>query len=495
MKAVFVTTAVFGTLIGFVLHAATLQSGSSLADAMMNRDAESVRALLKQHVNVNAPQPDGATALHWAAHWNDSETARLLIQAGANVKAASRYGATPLSEASAKGSAALIEALLNAGADPNTLTTEDGETVLMTASRTGNVTAVNALLMRGARVNDTEKFRGQTALMWAAAENHPDVVTLLLKHSADSSIRSLDRPILPGQLRDGNRFAYYPRGGMTALLFAARQGARESAAALIDGGADINEGDPDRTTALTVAIENTHYGLANLLLDRGADPNIADIRGRTPLYEAVTMRTEDVSNLPFRKDTDQTTSLEAVKALLARHADPNAALKAVVLSTAPQDGEDNTLSVGATPLMRAARGGDVEVMRLLVERGADAKARTRDGTTVLMIAAAMGYRGQHSRVKEPEAFEAVKYCLDLGLDLNTANSRGETALHAAVQMGWDSIVKILLTKGANLDVKNQRGLTPLDLAAGKGGRGGPGGGHPSTEALLRQYMPKSSPNE
>src|SRR5580700_900171 len=237
-----------------------------LVDAVKNHDKDAVRALLKEHVDVNSPEADGTSALHWAAHSNDYETVQLLLRAGANAKAASRYGVTPLSEAATYGSAALVEALLKAGADANTLTTERGETVLMTASRAGNADAVKVLLEHGADPNAKETFRGQTSLMWAAAENHPDVVKLLLAHRADPAVRSNDRDTTPPKLMAGTPAAPISRGGLTALVFAARQGSFEAAKSLVEAGADINQGDADGNNPLLIAILNNHDELALMLI-------------------------------------------------------------------------------------------------------------------------------------------------------------------------------------------------------------------------------------
>ena len=400
---------------------------------MKNHDKEAVRALLKEHVDVNAPEADGTSALHWAAHSNDLETAQLLIRAGANAKAASRYGVTPLSEAATYGSAALVEALLKAGADANTLTTERGETVLMTASRAGNVDAVKVLLDHGADANAKENFRGQTSLMWAAAENHPDVVKLLIAHGADPKVRSSDRDTTPPKLMAGTPAAPISRGGLTALVFAARQGSIESAKALIEAGADINQGDADGNNPLLIAILNNHDELAQMLIDKGADVNAVNKDGRSPLFAAVDAHDVDWSDRPLVKETDKVSSLDVIKSLIDHKANVNVQLTATsIIKKAAQDNADRTLSIGATPFMRAARSGDVEVMRLVAGswRGSEAgEQRRRDR---LMIAAGLGYTDAN-RGTEPQALEAVKLCVSLGLDVNAATDKGETALHGAAR--------------------------------------------------------------
>jgi uncharacterized protein len=447
--------------------AAGFAAAAGPADAAERKDKDALRTLLKQRADVNAAQPDGTTALHWAAHWNDAETVDLLLRAGANAKAVNRYGATPLSEAAASGSASMIEALLRAGADPKTLTTKDGETVLMTASRTGNIDAVKALLKHGADVNARENYKGQTALMWAAAERHPDVVKALLENGADWKVRSYDRETKPPKLSAASSISPIARGGFTALSFAAREGDVETARAMLEGGVGIDYGDVDNTTALVVAIMNKQYTLAKFFLDRGADPNIVGGYGRTALYAIVDIRNEDWSTLPNRKAEDPLPAVEIVKALLSRGANVNSALTAPLPGRSGMDAGDTTLGSGTTALMRAARAGDAEVMKLLLAKGADPKLTTKDGSNALMFAAGVGYRDKNTRGSESEALAALKVAIEAGLDLKQANSKGETALHGAADRGADTIVQYLAEQGADINAKTRQGFTPLDVAMGK----------------------------
>jgi ankyrin repeat protein len=442
-------------------------ASAQIADAVEHRDNEALRALLKQKTNINAAQPDGTTALHWAAHWNDLEAVNLLLRAGANPKIANRYGATPLSEAAAAGNAAMIEALLKAGADPKALTTADGETVLMTAARAGNADAVKVLLDRGADVNARENYKGQTALMWAAAEHHPEVVKLLLAHGADWKVRSFDRETKMPKLSAASSVTPIARGGFTAFLFTAREGDVESAKVMLEGGVDIDQTDVDGTNALVVSIMNKKYTFAKFLLDRGANPNLADDKGRAPLYAAVDMRNENYSALPNRKEEDPMPSLEIVKALLARGANPNLALMKSLPGRSGMDSGDTGLGEGTTPLIRAALSGDAAVMRLLLEKGADPKLTLKDGSTALMVAAGVNYRDKFTRGTDAEALESLKVALETGLSLDQVNTRGETALHGAAARGADTIVQFLVDRGAKLEVKTKTGLTPLDYAMGK----------------------------
>jgi len=440
-----------------------------LVDAVKNHDKAAIRALLKEHADVNLPEADGTTALHWAVHSNDLETTELLIRAGANVKAENRYGVAPLSEAANYGTAALVEALLKAGADANTLTTEKGETVLMTAARAGNTQAVKVLLDHGANANAKETFRGQTGLMWAAAENHPDVVKLLLAHGADPKIRSNERNTTPPKLTSGTPMAPISRGGLTALVFAARQGSLEAGKALVEAGADINQGDADGNTPLLIAILNNHDDLAQVLIDKGADVNAANKDGRTALFTAVDQHDVDWSDRPFVKETDKLSSLDIIKSLVEHKANVNAQLTATsIIKKATQDNADRTLSVGATAFMRAARSGDVEVMKYLLDHGADPKLANKDGVTALMVAAGLGYTDSN-RSTEPEVLEAVKLCESLGLDVNGVTDKGETAMHGAARRGANSIIQFLADKGGKVSAANKQGLTPLDLAMGKAG--------------------------
>ena len=440
---------------------------SDAADAAQRKDTAALRALVARKADINAAQPDGTTALQWAVHWNDADAVRMLLRAGANPKVANRYGASALSEAALSGNAAIVGALLEAGADAKAVSTQDGETVLMTAARAGNVDAVRMLLDRGADVNARERYKGQTALMWAAAERHPAVVKLLLERGADWKVRSFDRETKPPKLSAASSISPIPRGGFTALLFAAREGDIETTRAMLDGGVDINYGDVDNTTALVVAIMNKRFSLAKFLIDRGADPNVVDASGRTSLYASIDIRNEDWSTLPNRTTDDPLPSLEVVKALLAKGAAVNTPLKRPLPGRSGMDSGDTVLNDGTTPLIRAARTGDATVMRLLLEKGADPKLTTRDGNNALMIAAGVGYRDKNTRGTEAEALEALKVAIGAGLDLKLANRQGETALHGAASRGADTIVQYLVDHGADINAVSRQGFTPLDVALGK----------------------------
>ena len=358
----------------FVLPATAFAAGSDTADAVQKKDLGALRALVQRKADVNAAQPDGTTALHWAVVWNNEEAVGLLLRAGADVKARNRYGATPLSEAVGSGSATMVDALLKAGADPKTLTTGDGETVLMTAARAGNADVVRLLLDRGADVNGREKYKGQTALMWAAAERHPAVVKILMDRGADWKVRSFDRETKMPKLSAASAITPIPRGGLPALGFAAREGDIESARMMLEGGVDINYGDVDNTTPLIVSIMNKQYTFAKFLIDRGADVNIAGGYGRTALFALADIRNEDYAALPARKTEDSLPTLDLLKALLDKRPNLNATLSASIPGKSGMDFGDTTLGEGTTALMRAARAGDKDAIRLMLEKGSDVRA-------------------------------------------------------------------------------------------------------------------------
>ena len=463
---------------------ATFAATSPVADAVENRDLTTLQTLLRQHADVNVAQPDGTTALQWAAHWNDPETVGVLLKAGADAKAANHYGATPLSEAAALGNAKIIEQLLKAGADPNTRTTADAETVLMTSAHAGNLDAVKVLLDHGADVNGKEGYRGQTALMWAAAERHPDVVKLLLQHGADWKVQSSFRETKIPKLSTASSISPISRGGLTAFLFAAREGDIETAKVMLDAQVDINQTDVDGTSGLVVSIMNKKYTFAKFLLDRGADPNVTDVKGRAALYAAIDSRNEDWSALPMRKEQDPLPSMELIKAILAHGAKPNAQLTHNLPGRSGMDSGDVALDEGTSPFMRAARSGDAPSMRVLLAAGADPKLVTKDGNSALLFAAGIGYRDKNTRGTDAEALEALQVCMEQGLDINQTNAKGETALHGAANRGSDLLAKFLVEHGAMLDAKSKAGFTPLDVALGKNSFGLPVP-HDSTVALLR----------
>jgi uncharacterized protein len=436
------------TAISLLAAAASVSAAAgetTLIRALKSGDIATVRSLVRNAVEIDSAEPDGTTPLHVAVLRNDTDSVDLLLRAGANPRATTRYGVTPLYLACVNGNPAVIEQLLAAGADPNTSLPE-GETALMTAARTGSAPAVRALLARGASVNAREGWKGQTALMWAAVENNADAIRVLVDAGADVKART--------------------RGGaFSAYLFAARAGHIEAARVLLEAGSDVNEALPDGTSALSLAILNAHYEAAAFLADRGADPN-ADEQGWTPLHQLVWSRRPNTgSNIPGAVPTGRLDSLELARKLLQHGANVNARQK-----KEPKDGFRNMLNrIGATPFLLAAKSVDVPLMRLLLEYGADPKLTTEDATTALMAAAGVGiWAPGENPGTEDEAVGAVKFVYEAGGGLATDVDRnGETALHGAIyRAGSIAIAKFLIEKGARLDVKNNKGWTPLVVADG-----------------------------
>jgi ankyrin len=481
-----------------------------VALAARNGDATTVRALIEQKADVNAPEVDGTTALHWAARAGDADMVSALLRAGAKASTANRYGMTPLLLASSNGHASIVDALLKAGARADAAGPE-GETPLMVAARAGNLAAVNLLLEAGAAVNAKEQWQGQTALMWAAAENHAAVVKALAARGAEINGRAnvLEPPrreILDFRTDKNGQalqtlLTTFPRGGLTPLLFAARQGSIEGARALIEAGADLNLADPDGISPLVLAIRNGHYDLAALLVESGANVNAGDRVNRTPLYMAVDMHTLDwIQNRPAPKSEDALDSVGLAKLLLEKGANPNAVLSANPPgwkgdAIAAQNTFGNVVGAGTTPFVRAAKNADLTLMRLLLEKGADPAIATRNKTTPLM--ALVGGLGRKygadlkvSAAEEKNALEAAKLLLDLGADVNAANEAGQTSLHAAAAIGANGVVRFLVERGARLDAKTRQGRTPLDdsLRGVPNVDGAPGEGHEDTAALLRELM-------
>jgi ankyrin repeat protein len=438
---------------------------SRIADAAERRDAAAVRTLLNARANVNGRQPDGASALAWASHWDDGALADVLVKAGADVNGADDHGVTPLALACVNGSAAMASRLLAAGANPN-LPRSTGETPLMTAARTGSVAVVRGLIAKGAAIDANGTTSKQTALMWAAAESHPEVVRALVEAGANAGATSA--------------------GGFTALLFAARQGDAESARILLDAGADLNTTAPDGNSALTIAAASGREAVALLLVERGADANGAGA-GFTALHAAVP---KDMRRL--------------VSALLAHGANPNARLRTAPASLfGPSRGAGSEVITeveaaakpasagtermrgmsaagsfaGATPFWLAAKNVNVDIMRMLVERGGDPALTNADGTTPLMAAAGLtqiqGPRAKRGDVSqfysnwgEADSLQAIDYLLGLGADVNAVNEAKQTPLHGAAYMGSNAVVQRLAEHGATIDAQDAQGQTPYRIAEG-----------------------------
>jgi uncharacterized protein len=451
--------------------APTHGADNALLAAVKKADIAAVHRLLQQGAAVNVAEADGSTALHWAVESDDAEMTRLLLRAGADAKCANRYGVTPLQLAAVNGNAAVVRDLLDNGADANAVLPE-GETVLMTAARTGSAQVMTLLLDHGARVDARERWYGESALMWAAAQNHGDAVGVLIAHGAPLDSRSTLQK--PANRRAGQ--SVLSLGNWTPLMYAARENALDAGRALIKGGAALNLVDPDGATALEIAIINAHYEFAALLLETGADPNVVDSEaGMGPLYAAVDMHRLAVGHgRPNPRAVGLMTAVDVVKKLLAGGANPNPRLKKAILQRHHTAG-DAALGPGATPFLRAAKSGDIEMMRALVAGGADPKLAMPNGANALMYAAGLGWRNgspaapSYDQGSDEEAVEAIRFLLGLGFDLRGTNDNGDTALHAAVSgRGSEVIIAFLVAQGADPEAKNKRGQTPLSLATTKG---------------------------
>jgi len=466
-----------------------------LADAVQRRDAVAVQSLLKARADVNAPQGDGATALHWAAYLEDADTTALLIRAGAKGDAPNHYGMTPLALAAGNGNVAVIDQLVKGGANPNGAV-RAGETPLMLAARTGRSDAGKALLNAGATVDAKETWNGQTALMWAAAAGHGPVVQALIDRGANVHARS--------------------NSGATALLFAVRRGDMPSVRALLAAGADVKAARPDGATPLLVAVINGHEDLVDVLLDKGADPNVEGgsteltvqgVRARPmelkyrkltnnerdsegvargnifgkPLHAAVHVANWHISDQFIAVKLDR---VRVINSLLAHGADVNGRIS--MEEPRWSGARYRRHLAGATAFLLAAKSADVEVMRLLLAHGADPGIGTEERITPLMAAAGIAWASNQDRASESQVLEAVRLLVEeQGANVNAVSDLGETAMHAAAYRGANSVVQYLFDKGASLDVVAKDGRTPLIVADGVE-YGNSFAAQPQTAALLRK---------
>jgi ankyrin repeat protein len=468
-----------------VPYAVGAPSKSDVADAAMHGDKAAVRSLILRKADVNAPQIDGTTGLHWAVQADDLELADLLIRNGAKVSVATVAGATPLQLAAVNGSAVLLDRLIAAGADPNAPLTRSGDTALMIASRTGKVDAVRMLLDHGAKVNTQETWGGTTALMWAVSEKHPEVTKVLIERGADVNARSYYVPSASGRgfegttpvaQKPGKEFEEFASGWLTPMMFAARENDLESARVLVKAGADINAQSGDGKDALSLALFDGSYDVAEFLIDSHANVNQKDAQRFTPLFWAVDRRNmETAPNFPWMETRDP---LPLIKKLLDAGANPNALINSTPRARMR---EGSPRLVYATVLTRAALAGDVELARLLLAHGADPNIISKDRETVLMAACGTGFINGYHRQRSPaERLELVKVLVELGGDINAADNYGITPLMVAANLGDIEIVRYLISKGADLAAhdlgkKNDGAfgssvepLMPLDYAIGVG---------------------------
>lgn len=483
------------TLVGAVLVLSAVVAGAAgapprdlrVADAAERRDAAAARALLKQGVDAKVAQPDGATALHWAAHWSDVALAKDLVAAKVDVNAANDYGVTPLFLAATNGSLELTEVLLGAGARAGAAL-PSGETVLMTAVRGGNAAVVKRLLGAGADPNSAQKSKGQTALMWAATAKNVDVARTLIE--------------------GGAKVAATTGTGFTALLFGAKEGSVEMAQLLLASGADVNEQAKDGSTALLAATVRGHADLAMFLLEKGANPDGAlAVAGYTPLHWAAARFDDSLAPIEANPTgewkalwgmPDRKGKLALINALLAR----GASVSAKTTKPLPRTGFGE-MFLGATPFIVATGSGDVEVMKLLLAKGADAKAPGDGGVTAIM-AACKGNTDTSVMIPETDRMAAITLALASGVDIEAADAKGYRAMHFAAADGYHKIIKLLLDKGADLNpITNSRtekdygtgvlvvaGQSPLGIVEGTF-TGGIIRERPETAAFLRTLGAKS----
>ena len=453
-----------------------------LVAAAEHQDWPSVHALLAAGADVNAAQADGATALHWAAHWDDPAAVETLLQAGADVDAANDHGVTPLLLAAENGSAPVAGRLIEAGADASATLPADGETVLMRAAHTGRAAIVKMLLERGAEPHARTVRSGQTALMWAIAEDHAEAARVLVEHGADVRARS--------------------RGHYTPLLFAARQGNVALAAMLLDAGVPVDRDGPG-PAPLVVAIEHGRVPFARFLLERGADADIVMRNGSTPLAAAFAIGGRQLGYDPDAVVHEPPDKLDLVRDLLASGADPNRRRdvpeagarvyspdgQASGFDRGPTDPDNFGVArswIGASPFWVAAHKADVALLALLLDAGADPTVAADDGTTPLMVAAGLGHAGDRYEKfwSSAAAREAVEFLVELGADVNAANEAGFTALHGAAFVGAEAAAEHLVAHGADANAQDFAGRTPYRIAQGHKGGGMSFVSRPGTVELL-----------
>jgi len=459
--------------------------GLQLAEAARRQDMATVRALVDRGADLNVWSADGTPALHWAIHFDDLQTARLLVSHGADVNEFNRYGLSPLHVAASAGDAPLVRLLLESKASPDTRA-KNGETALMMAARKGCGPCVEALIERHADVNAREPQLGQTALMLGAWNGDTDVVRRLIQAGAAVNVGTRVGPVpafKPPGLGGGSHgdgiirggvpergFRDPQAGGMTPLLYAAREGHTPIVTLLLAARAAIDQGESNGVHPLLMAIMNDHPDTARYLIEHGANVNADDWYGRTPLWAAVDARNVELDGEINAQKADRPGELEIIKLLLAKGANPNARVReyAPTRMWLMQGGSLSWVDfTGQTPFLRAALSGDVTTMRLLLEYKADPNIQTFGGTTPLMAAAGVNWvYFQTFDEGQDKLLEAVKLCVSLGQDVNAANSMGIRAIHGAANRGSDAIVRYLVEQGARLDAKDNQGRTARTWAEG-----------------------------
>ena len=501
MKA-HILAAVLSLAAGGALAAEKPARAGALVDAAQQDDRAAALKQIARHVDVNAASEDGSTPLLWAAHNQDADLVRALIAAGADANRANALGATPMSEAATGGDVAVLKALLDGGANVESPTAEN-QTALMVVARTANVEAAKLLLDHGAKVNAMETFDHQSALMWAANERQGAMVRLLIAHGADINARSRVHDNDP-RVTAEPRVRYDPSGGLSPLMFAAREGCLDCAKALVVAGARIDDYDPDNITPLIFATLNSHFDTAAYLVKAGADVNRWDFWGRTPLWAAVDFNTLPRGGRPDRPSTDTVTPIELIDMLLAKGANPNALLKFAppYRDNGADRGGDQAMTTGTSILLRAANGGDAEAVKRLLAAGARTDLAlaptwrgTMGGITPLMVGSGLANNVIDTRGRlrtEAQAVETVKLLIAAHADVNARDDNGNTALMGAVLRGWNEMARTLIAAGANPYLANKTGVSPYDVAKGK-----PSGARqqaidlkPDTAALIEQLKPR-----
>lgn len=467
----------------------------ALLQAAKANDAVAAKRLLDGVKTPDATEPDGMNALHYAVLNNDLSLATALLGKGANVNARTRYGITPIYLAAQNGAAAMIARLLKAGANANEIYRE-GETVLHTAARTGDVPTVETLLKAGAKVSAREEWHGQTPLMWAVSQKHDKLIPLLLKYGAKvdeiSNVEEWER-----QVTDEPREKWLPPGGMSPLLFAAREDCLACIKPLLAAGANINITTQKGLSPLLIAIINGHYDVAYALVEAGANVNLNDDTNRSPLYAAVDFNIMRESNRPSPDVfTNEHTAFDLIQLLITKGANVNVRLsKPPPFRLKLDRGTDSMIIAGTTPFLRAAKSADIQAMKYLLEHGADARLATSNDINPLMTAANLATKESDTtgRYKtQAQIIEAIQLCLDQGLDVNAKAKDGRTAIWGAATFGLTDVVKFLRSKGATVNYKDSKGLMPIDAAMGKAGgfgfTGDDGVYWQDVVALLQEYQ-------
>jgi uncharacterized protein len=458
-------------------------SPAKLAAAIKSgQRAAALDMIAKKSADVNAAEADGSTPLLWAANQNDTDLALRLLKAGANAKVKNQLGSTPLGEAALNANTALIKALLDAGADPNTAEA-DGQTPLMVVARTSNVAAAKLLLDKGANPNVRETQRGQTALMWAAAGSQGAMMRELLAHGAEVDAKS-DTDLMTPLVSSEPRAQPRPPGGMTAMLFSTREGCMDCVKALVEKGAKLDLADPEGVTPLITAVFNTRFDVAKYLIEKGANIDKWDWWGRTPLYLAVDYNTLPHGGRPDQPALDETLPIDIIRILLDKGANPNPQLKLFppYRATGNDRGLDTMISVGTTPLLRAAKALDAPAIKLLLEHGAIVDLPNSQGWTPTVAASGAGSvdadtRGYYTTSDvEERSIASLELLLAHGGELNGGSGRfKQTPLQGAAFWGWNKTVTYLLGKGADINATDARGYTAVDYAMGRAGGNSRGG--------------------